>query len=152
MRLTNHAFVNQLLIYTLCTICVSGSIGLGTVWMRHQISVTANASSKLEGRLAEVERHLAETAVLIGEQQDPGQLRRRNAELKLGLVAPAPENVVSLPDDTSSYLAAKRNRSLFSDVAQPVSFSSATAPSRVRNAPVATPIAFRFPGQFAAKN
>ena len=30
-----HAFVNQLLVYTLVMICFSGSIGLGTVWLRH---------------------------------------------------------------------------------------------------------------------
>ena len=153
MRLTNHAFVNQLLIYTLCTICVSGSIGLGTVWMRHQISLTANASSKLEARLAEVDRHLAETAALIGEQEDPGLLKRRNTELKLGLVAPAPEKVVTLVDNSSSYLAAKRNRGLLNDVPLlSLPFSAAASPVRTINAPVAMPIVAQLPNHRVSKN
>ena len=51
-----HAFVNQLLVYTLVMICFSGSIGLGTVWLRHQISITANNTKRLEQRIVESER------------------------------------------------------------------------------------------------
>ena len=29
-----HAFVNQLLVYTLVMICFTGSVGLSTVWFR----------------------------------------------------------------------------------------------------------------------
>jgi len=45
----NHAFVNQLLIYTLVMIGFSGSVGMGAVWLRHQISVTANRTKQIEG-------------------------------------------------------------------------------------------------------
>lgn len=151
MRPTNHAFVNQLLIYTLCTICVSGSIGLGTVWMRHQISLTANSSSKLEKRLAEVERHLAETDVAIGEQQEPSQLKRRNVELGLGLAQPAPERILILRDESGSYLAAKRNRGLFGDVPLSVPTAAAT-PARSNNSANVLPVAVRFPSHLASKN
>jgi Tfp pilus assembly protein PilN len=81
-----HAFVNQLLVYTLVMICVSGSVGLGTVWLRYQISVTSNRNKQLETRIAEVERHLAETNTAIETEQGPSMLMRRNTEWHLGLV------------------------------------------------------------------
>jgi hypothetical protein len=34
--------VNQFMVYALVAICGSASIGLGTVWMRHQISIGGN--------------------------------------------------------------------------------------------------------------
>ena len=76
---STQAFVNQLLVYTLVMICFSGSIGLGTVWMRHQISLTANATKVLDARITEVERHLFETTTAIETERDPEVLLRRNA-------------------------------------------------------------------------
>ena len=63
-----HAFVNQLLVGTLAMILFSGSIGLGAVWMRHQISTTAQATRQIETTLAEVERRIAETTALIAAE------------------------------------------------------------------------------------
>lgn len=85
-----HAFVNQLMVFLLFTICSGGSIGLGTVWMRHQISMTANANQRLVSQLAEIDRRLAETSAAIETEQNPVTLRQRNLDLRLGLV-PASE-------------------------------------------------------------
>jgi predicted phage tail protein len=119
MRTTNHAFVNQFVIYTLLTICLSGSIGLGTVWMRHQISITANANKVLEARLAELKRHLAETNTAIEIQQSPAVLRQRNASMNLGLILPEVQSVTESP---TLRLIAKSSRALFDDRAVPVTF------------------------------
>jgi hypothetical protein len=119
MRTTNHAFVNQFVIYTLLTICFSGSIGLGTVWMRHQISITANANKVLEARLAELKRHLAETTTAIEIQQSPAVLRQRNASMNLGLILPEVQSVTESP---TLRLVAKSSRALFDDRAVPVTF------------------------------
>jgi len=119
MRTTNHAFVNQFVIYTLLTICFSGSIGLGTVWMRHQISITANANKLLEARLAELKRHLAETNTAIEIQQSPAVLRQRNASMNLGLILPEVQSVTESP---TLRLVAKSSRALFDDRAVPVTF------------------------------
>jgi hypothetical protein len=119
MRTTNHAFVNQFVIYTLLTICFSGSIGLGTVWMRHQISITANANKVLEARLAELKRHLAETNTAIEIQQSPAVLRQRNASMNLGLILPEVQSVTESP---TLRLIAKSSRALFDDRAVPVTF------------------------------
>ncbi len=118
---SSQGFVNQLLVYTLVMIGFSGSIGLGTVWMRHQISVTANSTKLLEARMAEVERHLAETATAAETERDPSILLRRNREWRLGLVPPDRTQIVHVGEDPVMRLAAKRNRGLFGDAAPTIS-------------------------------
>ena len=120
MKFSNHAFVNQLLVYTLVMICFSGSIGLGTVWMRHQISLTANATKVLDARIAELDRRLNETKAVLEAEQDPAVLKQRNTEWHLGLAQPTPEQIVRLPEDPVQRLAAKHNRGLFNDGVSPV--------------------------------
>jgi hypothetical protein len=115
MKKNSSAFVNQLLVCLLVAFCFSGSIGLGTVWMRHQISITANANKSLEARIAEVERRLAETATVIETEKSNDVLRRRNADLRLGLVPPQEIQCVRPSEDPARHLAAKRNRGLFND-------------------------------------
>lgn len=115
-----HGFVNQLLVYTLVMIGFSGTIGLGTVWMRHQISITANSTKQLAARIADVERHIAEATTAAETERDPNVLLRRNAEWKLGLVPPSQDQIVHVPEDPVTRLASKRNRGLFSDAATTV--------------------------------
>ena len=112
---STHGFVNQLMIYTLVMIGFSGSIGLATVWMRHQISLTANATRVLAARIADVDRRLAETTAAAEGERDPNVLLQRNAEWHLGLVPPSPAQVVHIAEDPVRHLAAKRDRGLFSD-------------------------------------
>jgi hypothetical protein len=118
---SSHGFVNQLLVYTLVMIGFSGSIGLGTVWMRHQISMTANSTKQLAARIAEVERRLAETTTAAETERDPDVLLRRNAAWKLGLTPPNQAQIVHVGEDPVMRLAAKRNRGLFGDAAPTVS-------------------------------
>ena len=112
-----HAFVNQLLVYTLVMICFSGSVGLGTVWLRHQISLTANRSKMIEARIAEVERNWAEKKAAVGTAQGPDMLKQRNAEWHLGLVAPKEPQVNRVSQDPGLLLAGKNNRDTFAGVA-----------------------------------
>ena len=120
-----HAFVSQLLVYTLVMICFTGSIGLGTVWMRNQIAQTANSVKSFENRTAEVERRLAETTTLIAAEQSPDELIRRNAEWRLGLAAPDfRTQIIRISENPEERLAAKRNREIFANAptAKPVKF------------------------------
>jgi hypothetical protein len=109
-RTRNDAFVNQLLVYTLVMICFSGSVGLGTVWLRHQISLTANRSKVIEARIAEVERHWGEKKAAVETAQGPDMLKQRNAEWHLGLVPPKEVQVTRVSQDATQLLAAKNNR------------------------------------------
>lgn len=109
------AFVNQLIVYTLVMICTSGSIGLGTVWLRYQISASANRVKLMELRISDCERKLAETVTYIETEKSPDVLRRRNEELRLGLVMPNESQVHRATIDPERNLAAKRNQGLFTD-------------------------------------
>lgn len=120
-----HAFVNQLLVYTLVVIGFSGSIGLGTVWLRHQISLSANATKQLEARLNEVKRHILEKNAEIERAQSPAMLEYLNEQMKLGLQPPSPQQVQHIAGDPVQLLAAKRNRGLFPDEPVAVSFQVA---------------------------
>ncbi|MBK8859311.1 MAG: hypothetical protein IPN11_17085 [Opitutaceae bacterium] len=120
-----HAFVNQLLVYTLVVIGFSGSIGLGTVWLRHQISLSANATKQLEARLNEVKRHILEKNAEIEKAQSPAMLEYLNEQMKLGLQPPSPQQVQHIAGDPVQLLAAKRNRGLFPDEPVAVSFQVA---------------------------
>lgn len=127
-----HAFVNQLLVYTLVMICFSGSIGLGTVWLRHQISVTANETKLLEQRIVEAERHLAELNTQVTAEQSIDVLARRNAEWNLGLVLPKEPQVVRVAENPERRLALRNNAEVFAPEAvatgtvTPVRFRIAT--------------------------
>lgn len=108
-----NAFVNQLLVYTLVMICFSGSIGLGTVWLRHQISVTANNTKFIEQRIAETERHMSELNTQITEEQTITVLNRRNVDWSLGLVQPREPQVVRVNESAERRLAARNNAEVF---------------------------------------
>lgn len=120
MKISNHAFVNQLLVYTLVMICFSGTIGLGTVWIRHQISLTANATKVLDAQIAECDRRINETKAVLEAEQDTAVLKQRNAQWHLGLVPPTAEQIVRLPGDPVMRLARKHNGGLYNDRATPV--------------------------------
>ena len=100
----------------LVTISFGGSVGLGTVWMRHQISVTANTNRALAAQVLEVERRIAETTTLVESEQSPQLLRDRNTQWHLGLVAIGPtQEEVHVAEDPVRRLVSRANRELFSD-------------------------------------
>ncbi len=125
MKKDTQAFVNQLLVYTLVMFCFSGSIGLGTVWMRHQISLSANTAKVLEAKLTETERRINETRAAVERAQDPAMLKLLNDQWRLGLVPPEPQKTATIDVDPVMRLAAKHNRGLFTDGPSTVAFQVA---------------------------
>ena len=115
MKKNSRAFVNQLLICLLVMMTVSGSIGLGTVWLRHQNSLTAKANSALVARIAEVERRNDEMKTLIQSEQSPQILRRRNVEMRLGLAPMSEQPIVLVTENVTDRMVERANRGLFSD-------------------------------------
>lgn len=125
----NQAFANQLLVCLLVTLGFGGSIGLGTVWMRHQISVTANHNRELAARIASLERRIAETTTAIEGEQGSEVLRRRNAEFHLGLAPASDQQVVRVTEDDMVRHQTMRNRDFFKDTTAPaVNFTLALKP------------------------
>jgi Tfp pilus assembly protein PilN len=108
-----HAFINQLLVYTLVMICFSGSVGLGTVWLRHQISVSANHIRQLNTRITELDRREAELKARIASEQSTTELQRKNLAFSLGLVSPQETQIVRVTESPEERLLAKRNQGIF---------------------------------------
>src|SRR6478672_10235987 len=86
MKKNSQAFVNQLVVCLLVTMTFGGSIGLGTVWMRHQISLTAKTNRNLEAAISEINQRSDDIEALIRSEQRPELLRQLNLEMRLGLV------------------------------------------------------------------
>jgi cell division protein FtsL len=108
-----HAFVNQLLVYTLVTICLSGSVGLASVWMQQQIASTSNSIKQLETRAAELERRRGEVNAEIAAEQSPVRLDQRNKAWALGLVQPSEQQIERISESPERRLARKRNDERF---------------------------------------
>jgi Tfp pilus assembly protein PilN len=110
-----HAFINQLLVYTLVMICFSGSVGLGTVWLRHQISVSANQTKLFNAQIVEIDRRLAELTSRIAIEQDISELQRKNQSFALGLLNPREDQIVRVTESPEERLAMRRNRETLGD-------------------------------------
>lgn len=107
------AFINQVLAYSLAMLVFTGSIGLGTVWLRHEISVVANRNQSLQDRLALVQRHIDDATARIAAAQSTENLLRLDARWHLGLVRPQPDQTKFVPGDVGLWFAARRNRDAF---------------------------------------
>jgi hypothetical protein len=110
---SSRAFVNQFLVGTLVTIGLGGSVGLGTVWMRHQVSVVAESNSALQKDIADVERQVANTRALVEEARSQEVLVRQNDAMRIGMVELNPAQVFAVKDDPIQLLVARANRRMF---------------------------------------
>lgn len=118
----NHAFVNQVLVCLLVSFGFGGSVGLGLVWMRYQITVTAKAHRTNQANLEEVKRRLDATATIVETEQGFEALTKRNGDWQLGLVPATDAQVVRVTEDPVMRLARRRDTNLFNDGFVPVTF------------------------------
>lgn len=126
MKPNSHAFVNQLLVCLLVAISAGGSVGVGLVWIRHQISVTANANRVMSARIREIERQIMETKTVVESAQSPDALRRLNANFQLGLMPKSDGQVLHVAGDPVQRLMARANRELFTDARAPIALTIPT--------------------------
>jgi hypothetical protein len=116
--------VNRSIALTLLLLVFSGTLGLGAVWMRGEISRTANQSRALQGRITDVERRLDEVNAQVASAVNPDALLRQAQAMNLALASPRELQVVRVPESAELRLAAKRNRDVFS-----LSTASVAAPA-----------------------
>jgi hypothetical protein len=100
--------LNGLFVVTLVMLAYLGAIGFGMVWLRHQISVTANSNRNLEQQVAELQRDVNEVSAEIAYALNPEQLIRKNAVFGLNLVRPHEQQVFRVTADVERRLATKR--------------------------------------------
>lgn len=86
--------VNRLMVATVVLLAFAGAVGLGTVWLRHQISEVARANKQVQARTAEVERRTAETVAQIATATNPRVLHAQNATRRLGLISPLESQIL----------------------------------------------------------
>jgi hypothetical protein len=110
MKNNSSAFVHQIVLCLLVTFAVAGSTGLGTVWMRHQISTTANTNRLLAAELARIERLIDEKKTVIETEQAPEKLRALNAGMRLGLVPMNEVHTEHVTENPADRLAQRASR------------------------------------------
>jgi hypothetical protein len=107
------ALVSRVMFLTVALLVLSGSLGLGAVWMRQGISQSANESRALQVQIEEVERRLDEVNARVAAAVNPDALLRQNQSMNLALAAPRELQVVRVGESPELRLAAKRNREVF---------------------------------------
>lgn len=123
--------INRLIALTLLLLVFTGTLGLGAVWMRQEISSTANHSRTLEDRITGVERRLDEVNAEVAAAVNPDALLRQNKFMNLALSAPREIQVVRVAGSAELRLAAKRNREVFNLSAAAAESANANSAFRV---------------------
>lgn len=123
-----NSLVNRVIAMTLTLLVLSGTLGLGAVWMRQEISQTANRSRAYEGRITDVERRLDEVNAQVATALNPDALLRQNQFMNLALATPREIQVQRVGESAELRLATKRNRDVFNLAAAPLEGAPASPP------------------------
>ncbi len=121
-----RTIVNRIILLTLCGLMLTGTLGLGAVWMRQEISQTANESRVIQEKIEDVERRLDEVQAQVAAAVNPDTLLDRNRAMHLALAAPREPQVVRVGESVELRLAAKRNREIFSVATASLDISART--------------------------
>lgn len=113
---------NRLIIATVMLLVFAGSIGLATVWLRHQVSEVATSNQGAQTRIVELERRIAEANAQVAAGLSPDVLLRQNTRLRLGLTAPRDSQIIRVDEEVEIRLASKRNAELYTTSVIPASF------------------------------
>lgn len=113
---------NRLIIATVMLLVFAGSIGLATVWLRHQVSEVAASNQNAQMRIVELERRIAEVNAQVAAGLSPDVLLRQNTRLRLGLSAPRDSQIIRVDEEVEIRLASKRNAELYTTSIIPASF------------------------------
>lgn len=113
---------NRLIIATVMLLVFAGSIGLATVWLRHQVSEVAASNQGAQMRIVELERRIAEVNAQVAAGLSPDVLLRQNTRLRLGLSAPRDSQIIRVDEEVEIRLASKRNAELYTTSIIPASF------------------------------
>jgi hypothetical protein len=127
MKKNSQAFANQLIVCLLVTMTFGGSLGLGIVWVRHQISVTAKANRALLAAITEVNRRSDDIEAQIRSEQRPELLRQLNLEFRLGLAPMNEVEVVRVTENVTQRMVERATRWSFPEQAglEPITFKVA---------------------------
>lgn len=120
---TQSAHWSRLIAATVMLLVFAGTIGLATVWLRHQISEVATSNRNAQVRIAEIDRRIAGANARVAAGLSPEVLLRQNAGLHLGLAAPRDNQIIRVDEEVDIRLASKRNAELFTTSLVRVSYA-----------------------------
>ena len=108
-----NQILNRIIVYSLLILALVGGFGVVTVWMRHQISQSANSLQALEQQIREERRELAQLEVELTLAMSTDKLIYLNRSLELGLREPAYTQIVHVTDNVETRLYEKNANSVF---------------------------------------
>ncbi len=108
------SILNRILLWSFLLLVYAGAIGFGTVWLRHQIALSATENKVIERHVLEIERTLSQVNAELAVALSPDYLISRNRELDLQLVRPSEAQIIRIRDDVEIRLATKQHEGLFS--------------------------------------
>lgn len=123
---TPNLLWNRLIVATVMLLVFAGTIGLATVWLRHQVSDVATANRNTQVRIADIDRRIAEANAQVAASLSPDVLLRQNTRLQLGLAAPRDHQIVRVDEEVEVRLASKRNAELYTSAVVPANFQLTT--------------------------
>lgn len=95
MKKNTQAFADPFVALIIFSVSLMGSVGIGVVWMRHQISSAAIRSQQFVAQYHELERQIMEKDAEVASAQRHDQLRKLNETHKLGMVTMSDVPVVT---------------------------------------------------------
>lgn len=84
-----------------------GSLGLGAVWLRHQIAESANELRYLERAMEEERRVMARLGAELSRATSPGALMLKNRKMALGMEIPDESQIVLVRENVEARLLDK---------------------------------------------
>jgi hypothetical protein len=89
---------------------VIGGVGIGYVGQKSQLYVLGSQYRELENKLVRIRRENFERARALDSMLSPPELDARVKQMKLGLIAPRPEQIIRLAEHISDSTVKSANR------------------------------------------
>ncbi len=108
----SSSLLNRVIALTFALIVFVGCFGAATVYMRHQSAEAANQIKRLEYRIAQEKRQLAEQGAEITRLTTRDALKQANVLYALGLEMPQKSQIVRVIEDPTRRLYEKNEQGL----------------------------------------
>ncbi len=110
---TANRILNQIILHSVVMLALVGGLGLITVWLRHQTSITANHLQSIEQKIVEERRVHAQLDVELAVAMSTDKLLELNREHGLNLQEPAFTKIVHVEENVEKRLYEKSANALF---------------------------------------
>ncbi len=102
---TNSNSLHKVVCLIILILIVSASGGLGLVYLRQQISITATRLQVLEQELGVLDRNTRNLDARIGELHNPNNLLRHSTVLGLNITLPSEDQIIRFSIDERNVIS-----------------------------------------------